>query len=285
MSVLSEEVSERLKEVTRQIPVLEKALQASPEGKLRVSTSRKNMRFYWVTGSGHSSGHYIRRAEEQLVKRLAQKDYDRKALKFLKQEQRLLMKLERYYKKGANKKKRTSPQEHGLEEFFSGPEELLWRQENEARQPMIKPMVLDTEAFVQEWLSETFEKKAFRDTDTEYYTRSGIRVRSKTELIIAEMLENKGIPFYYEKPLQLKGRGFVHPDFTVLNKKRRKTLYWEHMGMMDDEYYRDHALEKINYYILSGFFPGKELLLTHETATRPIRTGILESIIDQYLLH
>ena len=146
------------------------------------------------------------------------------------------------------------------------------------------PIADDTETFVQGWLSETYEKKGFRDTDTEYYTGSGIRVRSKTELIIAEMLEKKEIPFYYEKPLYLKGQGTIYPDFTVLNKKRRKTMYWEHLGMMDDESYRNHALERINYYIIAGIFPGQELILTHETATRPIRTGILESVIDQYLL-
>ena len=54
--------------------------------------------------------------------------------------------------------------------------------------------------------------------------------------------------------------------------------------MMDDDLYRDQALERINAYIMAGFFPGQELILTHETASRPIRTGILESILERYLL-
>ena len=108
-------------------------------------------------------------------------------------------------------------------------------------------------------------------------------MRSKTELIIAEMLEKKSIPFHYEKPLFLKGQGTIHPDFTVLNVAQRKSLFWEHMGMMDDDLYRDYALERINQYILAGYFPGRDLILTHETSSRPIRTAILERVIDEYL--
>ena len=282
MSVLSEEVSARLEEIGQRISVLEKALQGSPDGRLRVSTSGKNVRFYLVSGPGNSSGRYLRRTEVSLAEMLAQKDHNRRALKLLKQERVLLEKLYRHYEHAVSKAVPFG--EHGQSEFFSGPEELLWRQENEARKRMVMPIAPDTELFIEEWLSETYEKKEFRDTDVEYFTGSGIRVRSKTELIIAEMLEKKGIPFYYERPLYLRSRGVIHPDFTVLNKKRRKTMYWEHMGMMDDDLYRDQALEKINAYIKAGFFPGQELILTHETASRPIRTGILESILERYLL-
>lgn len=282
MSILSEQVYARLEELSFQLSVLEKNLNNAPEGRLRVSMHGKRIQFYQVTVSGDNTGRYLQRSEKQLIQRLAQKDYDKRVLKLLKQEKKLLEKLDLYYK--TSMKKISDQNNIVMPDFYSGPEELLLRKSIEARRKLVMPIADDTETFVQGWLSETYEKKGFRDTDTEYYTGSGIRVRSKTELIIAEMLEKKEIPFYYEKPLYLKGQGTIYPDFTVLNKKRRKTMYWEHLGMMDDESYRNHALERINYYIIAGIFPGQELILTHETATRPIRTGILESVIDQYLL-
>ena len=148
---------------------------------------------------------------------------------------------------------------------------------------MIEPIIPDTETYAQRWLSETYEKKGFRPDDAEYFTKSGIRVRSKTELIIADMLDARGIPFYYERPLYLRGVGTIHPDFTVLNKRSRKMYFWEHMGMMDEDNYREYALEKINHYIMNGYLLGIDLILTHETASRPVKTQVLEKIIEAYL--
>lgn len=47
------------------------------------------------------------------------------------------------------------------------------------------------------------------------------RVRSKSEVIIADILNQEGIPYRYECPLQLKGWGKVYPDFTVLSERER----------------------------------------------------------------
>lgn len=82
----------------------------------------------------------------------------------------------------------------------------------------------------------------------------------------------------------LEGTGRIHPDFTVLNVRKRKTMFWEHMGMMDDEEYRDHALERIDRYAAAGFYPGTDLILTQESSSRPVRTKIIERMIEAYLL-
>ena len=133
-------------------------------------------------------------------------------------------------------------------------------------------------------MSEQYEPKGFSENAPEFYTSKNIRVRSKTELIIAEKLDKYGIPYYYEKPLFVRGMGIIHPDFTVLNVRQRKVKYWEHLGMMDDTEYRMHALNRINRYENAGFFPGIDLILTHETSASPIRTNIIEKCIEKYLL-
>lgn len=319
MSTLSDLIQKRLEEIARECSSVEEALRASPEGKLRVSTSRNNARFFHVREDECSQGRYLRQSEQDLVRRLAQKDYDKVVLSLLRKEEKVLSKAAGYYentakritargksspmkanarKSGREKGSRVSKSGRGNGSgdiiknseqnvsschYYSGPEELVWSNTIEARRNMIKPVVPDTESFVQKWMDEQYTKLEFRNDDVEYYTRSGIRVRSKSELIIAEMLEARGIPFHYERPLYLKGLGTVHPDFTVLNKKTRKVYFWEHNGMMDEEVYRERTLDKINYYMLNGHFPGIDLILTHETSIKPIKTQILVATIETYL--
>ena len=309
MSTLSELIQKRLEEIAVLCSSLERTLRTSPEGKLRVSTFRNKARYYQVKENESTQGKYLRKNEQDLAMRLAQKDYDTYVLELLRKEEKVLSKASHFYDnavqritaKGkmsgiktrtarntaagssASQRVREADRDSAVQYYFSGPEELVWSNTMEARRNMISPVVPDTEAFVQEWLSEQYEKKGFHNDDVEYYTRSGIRVRSKTELIIAEMLEARDIPFYYEKPLYLRGLGTIHPDFTVLNKRTREVYYWEHQGMMDDEAYIDKALNKINYYMLNGHFPGIDLILTHETSLKPIKTQILEAVIAVYL--
>ncbi len=271
MNVLSEQMEARLKEIRRMIHRLDKESAKAPEGRLRVSTNRGSARFYRVKPGDDPAGTYLRLSEGELARRLAQKDYDRKVLAMLEKEERLLEKAVNYYRNAASG------------EYFAGPEELVWGGLTEARKKMVEPVEPDTAAYVRNWLSETYEKKSFGNMETEYITGSGIRVRSKTELIIAEMLEKRNIPFYYEKPLALPGQWIIHPDFTALNVRKRKTIFWEHLGMMDDTGYSAHALERIDNYILAGYYPGERVVFTYETSSRPIRTRILEKIIEAYL--
>ena len=76
----------------------------------------------------------------------------------------------------------------------------------------------------------------------------------------------------------------VHPDFTVLRMKDRKILYWEHLGMMDDSEYMRNAVRKIESYEESGLYPGKDLILSHETIRKPLNTKMIEKIVEKYIL-
>jgi hypothetical protein len=115
-------------------------------------------------------------------------------------------------------------------------------------------------------------------------TDRGERVRSKSELIIANLLSKEGIPYKYECPLRLKGFGTVHPDFTALRRKARKEIYWEHLGMMDDPEYAEKAVRKISAYGANGFFPGDRLILTAETKSTPLNVRLIRDLIACYCL-
>jgi hypothetical protein len=76
-------------------------------------------------------------------------------------------------------------------------------------------------------------------------------VRSKSEVIIANMLFERGIPFQYEVPLRAPDGTFYLPDFTI--SFRGETWYWEHLGLAQDEAYRNHWDTKKAWYLKHGF--------------------------------
>ena len=91
---------------------------------------------------------------------------------------------------------------------------------------------------------------------------SGLMVRSKSEVIIANMLSEREIPFKYEVPLTAPDGTFYLPDFTILWNGER--WFWEHWGLMEKEEYRNHRETKIRWY--KRFFPGR-LVETFELPT------------------
>lgn len=139
------------------------------------------------------------------------------------------------------------------------------------------------EQYIHNWEGVVYQGKGFDDTTPEIYTAKGEGVRSKSEVIIADILNQEGIPYRYEYPLQLKGWGRVYPDFTVLNVRERKEIYWEHLGMMDDPNYVENALQKLALYQQNGIFSGKNLILTYETKKTPVNQKAVRLMIEEYL--
>lgn len=153
------------------------------------------------------------------------------------------------------------------------------------RQNLITPIVLTDEQFVEKWLSEQYEPGSFdENNESEYYTEKNERVRSKSEILIANAMCKFNVPYKYECPLYLEGLGVIHPDFTALNIKRRKVLYWEHLGKMDDPEYATTNVSRINIYEKNGVFKGDRLILTWETGKTPLDVKLVEQTIKHYLL-
>lgn len=90
-------------------------------------------------------------------------------------------------------------------------------------------------------------------------TLSQYFVRSKSEVIITNMLVDNEIPFEYETPLYAPDGTMYLPDFTVTFKGEQ--YYWEHVGMLDDPGYKAHWEKKQKWY--EKHFPEK-LLVTYE---------------------
>lgn len=269
-SILGGQVNNILKLIEQRIAVIkqviceqEAALSKAPEGTLNIAGSKDNPYYYYKKTSSDQSKKYLKASEKQLVEALCQKEYNQKVLQSAKKELYQLERLKKGYPNPAY--------------------DEVYEKIHPQRQKLVHPIVVPDEEFVKQWEQFEYIKKDFRDDAPEYYTDKGERVRSKTEILIANALTKHDIPYRYEAPLYLNGHGTIHPDFTVLNVRLRKEFYWEHMGMMDDFEYVEAALLRIEMYEKNDIFPGNKLILTHETARRPINSRNIEKMIFQYL--
>lgn len=102
-----------------------------------------------------------------------------------------------------------------------------------------------------------------------FTTAHGEKVRSKSEVIIADTLLRMGIPYIYEKPYYYDGNKSFNPDFTVLNVKRRKEIYIEHFGKMGSAGYRADFFWKMKTFGQIGIVQGENLVMTFEDEDHP----------------
>ena len=167
---------------------------------VRLKTAKKeNAYHYFIRKDGYGqNGEYIRKKDREIAEVLAQIEYDEKLLVLLQDS------LNQY--KGVMK---VNPFEAALDKMARGKREL------------VKMPFLSDERYLDEWQRQKYTGMLLRENVPEFYTRKGLRVRSKSELIIADILDEFSVPFLYEKPLQLRG-GIVHPDFTLLNIRERR---------------------------------------------------------------
>ena len=107
-----------------------------------------------------------------------------------------------------------------------------------------------------------------------HQTLSDYMVRSKSEVIIANILHDRKIPFKYEVPLFASDGTFYLPDFTVTWHGEK--WYWEHLGLLDSEEYRNHWETKKQWY--EKHFPDR-LVITKESNTL---SKDAEELINRY---
>lgn len=247
------------------------AIKKAPEGRLRFSACGKYERCYHVTSKDDVSGVYISHKDQPLAIALAQKMYDEAALARLKEQKSFL--------------------ESVVAKYESMSLEALYARLFGLRQSMVQPVRLPDGAFAERWLSERYEGKDFADDSQELRTASGVRVRSKSEVIIAETLERLGIPYRYEFPYKFrckKGRSSsvvtFYPDFTCLNSRTHREFIWEHFGLMDDADYVLRYLQKQEIYEANGFFVGENLIFTVESQAMSMNPSRVDFLARKYLL-
>ena len=240
------------------------SLQNIPEGKLRTSTVKGHYRYYHVLDAQKSRSRYLKQKDIQLAHDLAQKDYDQRIIKSGEDELKILERLIRQ-------------QEVSVEGVYPSLPP--------ARQALVDPISLTDEEYIARWLeNKKCEPMGFDENDPVILTAEGYRVRSKSEQLWADLMEEAGVPHVFEPMLYLEGHGWTRPDFVGLNVRKRKEIHIEHMGMMDDPSYADRNVNKLHDYERNGFVLGDDLLITMETKKYPPERKSIEALIKKHFL-
>ena len=246
----------RYRTLTSVVNSLEKQRDSLPDGKIYIRRHKGYPAYY----CSNETERYLSRKDTALVKQLIQKEHINMVIKAAKHEAEVL------------KKDIIGYPRHTMEKVYEAlPEE---------RKKYASPLILGDEEYAAEWLAVPFEPKPFKKDAPKFYTMKGEHVRSKSEVIIADRLYAKGIPYKYECPVLINGVVF-HPDFTILRLSDRKVLYHEHCGKMGDSGYVKDMIDRVNKYGRAQIYTGDRLFFTFESEDQPMDIGWLDDFIEK----
>ena len=105
-------------------------------------------------------------------------------------------------------------------------------------------------------------------------------VRSKSELVIANMLLEMGIDYMYENPVEGKhALGKRRPDFSFVDPAGDLIL-WEHLGMLSHDDYRKSWEWKKDWYAKNGFIEGENLFTTQDDEKGGLDSTIVKEVAE-----
>lgn len=260
-------VQKRAEELLFIIEEKMRSLSKAPAGRIKLIRRGGNIHCYHVTSSAKPAGKYIPVSEQKFIKALIQKEYDQTVLAELQYQLKLI--------------------DNFIKKYNPSMVRELFGSRGELRRGYISPVTLPDEEYAARWLAQSYKCKSFREGEPEFLTSRGERVRSKSEMIIADILAKNNIPYKYELPQQMKAAGGklipVYPDFTCVNLRTRQEFLWEHLGRMDDSDYSMKTVMKLRTYSKNDFIPGKNLILTMECDGIPLDRKEVEALVKTFL--
>lgn len=249
--IFIQNILEQQKQLNRRIENYKKLISRFPAGKLQCFKNGKHIKSYKVNGNLKK---YIPTKESATIEKLALKKYYESCLDDCIKEKTLLNQFIQDVQTLPNTSQKLLATDSNYHTFLA------------------KALIPDA------WASVPYEQNPYKREDLIHNTFSGIKVRSKSEEIIANILFTNHIPFRYEAPLTLNG-STMYPDFTIKNPKNNSYTYWEHLGLMDKKEYKDHAMEKISTYCDCNIIPDVNLILTYETQQHPLDSSWVQQLV------
>lgn len=266
-NALRKKLEKRIGQLERLLSDKHRSLEKAPDGTLRIAKSNGVIQYFHRRSPKDKTGKYILTKNQEFAKELAQKEYDQNVLACTGKELVLLKHTLKTYNKMYSKKQLP---------------ELIFEKLSVFRRGLITPVRLSDDQFAKKWQAVPYKIKPFASDQPELFTARGERVRSKSEIIIADTLFRLKIPYRYECPLTLKNSDgskiTLHPDFTCLDLQTRREYYWEHFGMLDNPDYSEKAVNRLRLYERNNIYPSKNLIITTETSKQPINTRQIERL-------
>ena len=238
---------------------LEQLLKKCPEGRVEMTMSKGRPKYYLIN---HGSRKYLGRNKAVLIQSMVEKSYYKQLLRESRKAQLTL--------------------KHFLDDYDPDAQIRVYEKMHTIRKSLVTPLIKPYDQFAEEWLEKHRAMEAANPNtfpkSGDFVTDNGEMVRSKSEILIANLLKKMGLYYVYECPLEVPG-ACIYPDFTILNPITRETWYWEHRGMMDKEDYVDDNMRKARHYADIGVFPGHRLVISEESLSYPLRIRDVEALI------
>ncbi len=262
----SKELRKQLGEIDRliaQIKAGEKEAKGLPVGKIRVSSSHGKQQYYFRERDREEE-RYVSVKEMSFIKKMIQREHERKVEKKLQSMKNEI--------------------KHFLDVYDPKFEEQIYEGLCEVKKSMVTPMEMTDAMFIEEWYAlNAGGQNTFPETGV-YETERGETVRSKSEKIIADTMNRMKVPYQYEPQLRLVGNKVFYPDFVCLNVAKRKTFYWEHLGLMQSNEYAAKNCLKLEHYEKNGILMGENLIVSLESVDYPLDVGLIRKKIELFLL-
>lgn len=254
----------RLEDTLKKIDMF---LNHAPEGCLKwQNRGGKTHYYHQFMRNAKWTRKYIKKGEASLAKALAQKHYYSVIRPMLAKK---LNELKRF-----------------LQKCPLGELEEVYDNLSIERKNLVVPVQVSAKEKVKQWQAEIYEKNEMYPENLRYETEQGDVVRSKSEVIIANILyrNRKNILYKYERPLEVMVNGrmkTIYPDFTILNIHTGKVTYWEHAGRMDDPHYANEFVRKMNMYIANDLLPGRDVVVTYESQSNALDISVVKQLVKQ----
>ncbi len=260
--------NELLKRKTRLehlIKRLRETLSSAPEGKLLLKrySFRKTQLFY-KQKEGDKPTYLSHVKDVKLIRKLAQKKYFQTVLLEAETELNLLNKMLKH------------EQESSIASIFDNFEPAL--------KEYIKPVELSVAEQINQFKERIPNGQFIRTGQYVIKTTRGEYVKSMAEFIIAETLLKYGVPYIYEERVRSIDHQNYKPDFTAINIKTGKILIWEHLGMLEKEYYLDDNIMKFESFRLMEIYPGNGMIITMSSKNKPLKQETVEYIVENSFL-
>lgn len=255
----------------KQLEELARHLCRAPQGSLRICGSAKEPQYYLYGESASAEKRltYLRKEDLSQIKALSQKKYELRLRDALQKEQHVIETALRMLRvRGLLSEEEASLAAQTVQSEGKGRLAIdLFKTLHPGYRTLVDPLVLTDDQYAAQWLERM---SVFA---------SGEDFKSKSEFLLNNIYEKHECIYVYEPKLYLKGYGNVHPDFAVLRRSDRETVYHEHFGMMDDPDYCAKALAKLSDYHRNGFIEGDNLIITMESSQKPLDPREAEALI------
>ena len=134
-----------------------------------------------------------------------------------------------------------------------------------------------------EWKRQGMAKRdsipRFKPENLIHTADNGEKMRTRAEVLYANMLDSLGVEYIYELPMDINGQRKI-PDFTILHPKTKQEIIIEYMGMYGDENYRIRNTIKIAEYFDAGYILGKNLFVFMDGEEGHFDSNILRKVLQ-----